>query len=255
MIHYTLGATIAGGINGVASQAAGAVTEEATTISAESAAANYKVTVIRGLTGTSTATLVNKATWASLGGRAIFDTNDPTHKTVLLLPRSDSYTVTAAGATANTDALTMTVYYLDGTAPEAVTATAVTGATYGNVNTALGTAVTGLTITEVTNAGTAGTTEANDTYRVNLTSTATRNGGANNGKTVGHVTINQVGAFSSAKLNAPSTGLVVFAADATGRSNIYKPGDNVIIEVDTTVVDPAGNTVNSSNDDVSANAS
>ena len=42
---------------------------------------------------------------------------------------------------------------------------------------------------------------------------------------------------------------------AQGSLDIYKPGDNVIVKVDTTVLDPAGNSVDSSGDNASANAS
>lgn len=77
MIHYTLGPSIAGGMGGQANQAAGANN----TVSSAQAADNYKVTVIRGGT-----TILNATAWSALGGSAVFDTNDPTHHTVLLIP-------------------------------------------------------------------------------------------------------------------------------------------------------------------------
>ncbi len=78
MAHYTLGPVIAGGMDGNFSQAVaggfGLTTSNA-------AAANYIVTVTRA-----GGVILNEVTWASLGGGAVFDTSDPTHKTVLLLP-------------------------------------------------------------------------------------------------------------------------------------------------------------------------
>ncbi len=81
MIHYTLSGSIAGGMAGVSSQAAAANNSTY----AENAANNYLITVVRnGIP------VLGPSSWASLGGRAVFDTNDPTHKTVLLLPASGS---------------------------------------------------------------------------------------------------------------------------------------------------------------------
>ncbi len=77
MIHYTLGPTIAGGMGGVASQAAAANNS----ITGAQAAANYQISVNRNGT-----LLLDQATWSSLGGSVVFDTNDPTHRTVLMLP-------------------------------------------------------------------------------------------------------------------------------------------------------------------------
>lgn len=78
MAYYTLEKTISGGMNGTASQAAGSNNG----VSAQNAACNYLIEVNRA------GTPILNSNWCSLGGRAVFDTNDPTHKTVLLLPPS-----------------------------------------------------------------------------------------------------------------------------------------------------------------------
>jgi hypothetical protein len=83
MIHYTLSGAVAGGISGNGTEAAGAVTDGSDTISGSEAANNYFVTITRdGIVQQ------NNIKWGVLtdGGQALFDTNDPTHKTVLLLP-------------------------------------------------------------------------------------------------------------------------------------------------------------------------
>jgi len=256
MIHYTLGPTIAGGMGGVASQ--GAAANNALT--AEAAAGNYKVTVIR-----SGATQLNQATWASLGGRAIFDTNDATHKTVLLLPPTNASnpvvsTSAAAGATVETQAITGSIVYTDGSTEAVTIAGAAAGArdAYTELQTALtgGFALTAgtVTVTEVSDpAGAAadGNIEIGDTYRLNLSAGATKAG-----KTVAYVTVAQSGAFSATGMNAPAGGFRLFPGAIAGdRPNLYVPGDNVIVMVDTTVLDPAGNSVDSAGDDASANAS
>ena len=247
MIHYTLGPTIAGGKNGVASQAAAANNG----VTAESAAANYKVSVIR-----SGNTLMNQSTWSALGGKAIFDTNDPTHKTVILLPPAASAASYTVGAGADAAApISGTIYYADGTT-ESITGTP--GAnTYAAVATVLNANLQGtpvsLTETNV-GGGTAGTLDTNDTYTIQLAANATDdNAVVADRKTVAYIKINMTGAFDAADLNAMPT---LFPGNAPGsRPDIYQPGDNVIVMADTTILDPAGNSVDSSGDDVSANAS
>lgn len=77
MVYYTLGPTIAGGMGGNISQAAAANNA----VSGPEAAQNYTLTVNRNGT-----LIYNQALWSTLGGRVVFDSNDPTHRTVLLLP-------------------------------------------------------------------------------------------------------------------------------------------------------------------------
>ena len=247
MIHYTLGPTIAGGMNGVSSQAAGANNN----ITAEQAAANYRVTVIR-----SGNTLLNQSTWSGLGGRAIFDTNDPTHKTVILLPPTASpasYTVGATGAPSGLG-VTGTVYYTNGTTA-AINAT-MGGDDYADLDTVLETLTNDandFTVTEISgpNGGAAnGTIDPGDSYSIALAAGATNPADT---LTISNIRINMTGAFAAAELNAMPN---LFPGVAPGaRADIYQPGDNVIVMADTTILDPAGNSVDSSGDDVSANAS
>ncbi len=79
MIYYTLSQTLAGGFSAQVSEAAAAHGA----LSASSIANNYKVTVKRA-----GVIIVNNQSWGSagLGGKAVFDTMDPSHKSVLLLP-------------------------------------------------------------------------------------------------------------------------------------------------------------------------
>ena len=241
MIHYTLSPTIAGGKNGVTSQAAGANNS----VTAEQAAMNYKVTVIR-----SGATMLNQATWANLGGRAIFDTNDPTHKTVILLPPTASAaSYTAGGPTAAADVVSGTFYYTDGTS--GTFSTALAANTYADLDAKLDLLLTGggsFTVTEITNTAGLGIVDAGDTYSITMST-----GAMVGAKTVSNAVINMTGAFSNTKLNAMPNLFPGVAAGA--RADLYKPGDNVIVMADTTILDPAGNSVDSSGDDASANAS
>ena len=242
MIHYTLGPTIAGGMNNVRSQAAGANGP----ITAEQAGMNYRVTVIRNGN-----TQLNQANWSSLGGRAIFDTNDPTHKTVLLLPGTTSGTFTAAGTVANAETLTGTVYYTNGQS-STFTGT-VNGTGFANVDAALESITDGgtFTVTEATDGD--GTVEANDTYTIQLSAGANEAGAGT--RIISNVVINGGTAAADLGITAQNP-YRVYAGTMPGmRPNLYQPGDNVIVQVDTTVLDPAGNSVDSSGDDASANAS
>ena len=128
------------------------------------------------------------------------------------------------------------------------------GDTYAGIQAALNAQFTTspVTVTEVSNAagGAVGTVDPGDTYRIRLAEGAID--AAKTGTTVNHITIGATDVFSSANLTGP---YVIFASAADGRGDIYRPGDNVIIEADTTILDPAGNSVDSSGDDVSANAS
>ncbi len=244
MIHYTLNPTIAGGMNGVASQAAGAISDEGNSVSGEAAAANYRVTVIR-----SGNTELSQANWSALGGRAIFDTSDPTHKTILLLPpMASASSINAQGSIAPTDSIMGTIYYTDGSTQAIDVAAGGTG--YANVESALNGLLKDnpFDLTELSNGN--GTVDNGDSYRLILAD------GARNladTKDVSNIRIENSGAFANDKLNAA---LNLFPGVAAGaRADIYRPGDNIIVMANTTILDPAGNSVDSSGDDVSANAS
>jgi hypothetical protein len=251
MIHYTLGPTIAGGMGGVTSQAAGANNA----LLGTAVAPNYKVTVIRAGT-----TLLNQTTWGALGGSAIFDTNDPTHKTVLLLPGSQTDVQTIAGDPTG-QTITLTQFYTDGTsrvfnsAPVANTPASVGGALLATLDPDGG-QFTGMFNDNITANG---LTEAGETYVLTLAANAFENDGlaaSTTGRRIASLVIDRTGAFSATALNAPAGGFRLFpGATAGGRPNLYQPGDNVIVMIDTTVLDPAGNSIDSSGDDASANAS
>ncbi len=97
MIHYALGPTIAGGMGGTTSAAVAANNS----VTANEAAANYTIRVVRnGIE------IVAPQLASDLGYRAIFDTFDTAHRTVILLPPvvngdiyepGDQVTITVAG--------------------------------------------------------------------------------------------------------------------------------------------------------------
>jgi len=64
--------------------------------------------------------------------------------------------------------------------------------------------------------------------------------------------------FATNALNAPAAGFTIYPGTAfAATADLYKPGDNVIVTVDSTVLDPAGNSIDtgSNNNTSSANAS
>jgi hypothetical protein len=102
---------------------------------------------------------------------------------------------------------------------------------------------------------TAGVFNAGDTFSFSLGVNAKNAAGTN----VLKVTIPQGAAstgFATNAINAPTAGFVVYPNTAVnGRFDLYKPGDTVRVKVSSTVLDPAGNTLDSSRDNASANAS
>jgi len=114
------------------------------------------------------------------------------------------------------------------------------------------------TVTETAAVGagkTAGVFNAGDTFSFSLGVNAKNAAGTN----VLKVTIPQGAAstgFATNAINAPTAGFVVYPNAAVGgRFDLYKPGDTVRVKVSSTVLDPAGNTLDSSRDNASANAS
>lgn len=253
MIHYTLGPTIAGGM-GANTPTQAAAANNGT--SAEAAAANYSVIVNRQGT-----VQQGQISWAALGGRAIFDTNDPTHRTVLLLPGIGAgarAATGAGGALVGAGTLTGTFSYTDGTT-ETVTATVSDG---GDVGTGISTneIATALNALEDGNNGFT-VSPANDTDLVSGSTytIALATGSQRNGRTISSAVFNGGTAANSGIGNGAagqSATYQVFPGTAAGgRPDLYRPGDNVQVFVSTTVVDPAGNSIDSSGDDASANAS
>lgn len=243
MVLYTQGPIIAGGMNGNAAQAPAANGP----VSAAAAAGNYTVTVTRGgqpiLTGLS---------WGTLGGQAIFDSADASHHTVRLMPPQAAVSSGAQTIGANADAMqaiTGMIYYRDGSS-DAINVTPAANS-YAQLETALNGLLSGspFTVTEVTDND--GNLEAGDTYRIQLSA------GAQNtaGDEVAMVLLNHSGAFGTADLNAPDGGLRLFpGAVANVAPDIYRPGDKVTVEANN-VLDPAGNTLSSTDNDASGTAS
>lgn len=244
MIHYTLGATVGGGKNGVSSQAPAAIGS----ISAQAAAENYLVSVSRG--GQS---IFKDVSWGTLGGRAIFDANDPKHHMVRLLPPNLVVSTAAqtVGATANAEQLINgTLYYTDGSS-ESISITP-TANTFSAVQAALNTFLDGspVTVTELND--TDNGVDSGDTYRIQISAGAQNAGG----KKLALMLVHRLGAFSNTALNAPEGGLRLFPGSvANVQPDIYKPGDKITVKVNTTILDPAGNTVDSAHNEISANAS
>ena len=112
MIHYTLGPVIAGGMGGNGAEAPAANNS----ITAEQAAQNYRVTVNRG------GTLVyNNIPWSTLGGKAVFDANDPTYRTVLLVAPGVIDNTTVNGRPDLGDSMNLTAVYSDGSSENVAT--------------------------------------------------------------------------------------------------------------------------------------
>ncbi len=84
MIHRTLAGPVAGGVNDVANEAPGAVTDTNDIgVTGAQAAANYQISINGG----------SNADWSTVAGgtgEAVFDSNDATNKTVLLFTSSSS---------------------------------------------------------------------------------------------------------------------------------------------------------------------
>lgn len=245
MIHYTLGPSLAGGINGNAGQAAAAVGS----VSAEQAATNYRISVRRG-----GQQLMQDLPWSALGGRASFDTLDPTHRTVRLLPPGLALSTGQqnVGASANAaQAITGSIYYQDGS-QESLNVTPAAN-TWPALKNALDSQLSGspFSVTEIANGN--GNVDAGDSYHITLQAGAENLAG---NKTVALVVLNPSGAFASAHLNAPAGGLRLYPGAAPNTPpNLFQPGDQITVKAASTVLDPAGNSLQSSPGQLSVTAS
>ena len=99
------------------------------------------------------------------------------------------------------------------------------------------------------NTGTAGLFEAGDTLSVNLQGSPTIGGRSPN-----RFIISQSGMFANDALNAPTEGLSIFVSTTGAAADLYRPGDNVFVQVSSTVVDPAGNSLDTRSESANANA-
>ncbi|PIW15837.1 hypothetical protein COW36_15650, partial [bacterium (Candidatus Blackallbacteria) CG17_big_fil_post_rev_8_21_14_2_50_48_46] len=274
MIIYTRDISIAGGMENTAgSDTKAAAAYPGGTIATSTATAkNYNTTVVK--TGGVTA---YSGTWGALCGTAVYDTTDLTHKTVLLLPPK-------AVATANN------IYLLN--SPNTVAGSFTTDAAANNGENALviqlmgvpaacggivAAAVAGLqTLTAVnldesltSNAAVATSLQT----QLNLAAAALgANAPSANPFTVTSTTTSITVSFNDTsgkyigwRQNAGfvnATGQVLPQFNTGGITltagqniDVYQPGDTVRIKVNSTVLDPAGNTLDSSRDNASANAS
>jgi hypothetical protein len=76
-----------------------------------------------------------------------------------------------------------------------------------------------------------------------------------NGKAIKVIKIAQAGQFAADALNAPAKGLVLLPGRSSGTPlDLFEPGDTIQLSVETTVMDPAGNTMDSTQKKASANA-
>jgi len=269
MIIYTRDISIAGGMENTAgSDTKAAAAYPGGTIATSSATAkNYNTTIVQ--TG---GTTTYSGTWNALGGTAVYDTTDLTHKTVLLLPPTLTTAVTggylntqmattaaAAGVMNFTDAAD--VYTVDVNFIKA-DGSAVAGTAAADVATGVHTAAALATLlqTDLNNqaAGAAGcsanpftVTLSADSKSFNIVfsdTSGTYIGWVKNAETI----TDNVGTNDNEPGAIPAG---TFTVAANAKLSIYKPGDTVRIKVNSTVLDPAGNTLDSSRDNASANAS
>jgi len=265
MIIYTRDISIAGGMEGIAGtelKAPAGYPGDTVNATTAKAAKNYNMRIVQ--TGGVT---TYAGTWGALGGTAVYDTTDLTHKTVLLLPANFT-----AGAQSN-------VYFIGGELKSAAGSylTETTGnnaynfrlvrlAGVNNLNIVLANSLADNTalaadlqakLNAAANGVTANERPSNNPFTVTATA-------GTNGQIV--VKFNDTTGINigfSVTNNPAATGADVlpnFQLGGQGLANntkldIYEPGDTVRVEVNSTVLDPAGNTVDTSRDDASANAS
>jgi hypothetical protein len=249
MIIYTRDISIAGGMENIAGadqKAPGGYPGTTQVASTSAAAKNYNIITVQ-TGGVTTYT----GTWGALGGTAVYDTTDLTHKTVLLLPGFASGTFTqSTAALANADTLTGTAVLSDGTTVNVSSAANAGGAAYTGLQTALNALTPALTGATFVVTGSAANSAVGTTHSITLGA-----GAIINTKAVRYITF--TGGVNAANMGVTAnTPYNVYPGVTSGaRMNLYVPGDTVRVKVNSTVLDPAGNTLDSSRDNASANAS
>jgi len=281
MIIYTKTRTIAGGgddISGSEQKAPAGYPGSPTNSTNRNAAKNYTLT-FTPVGGTSTSYV---GTWFNIGGQAVYDTNDPTHKTVILLPprftglnsgqvipssvsTSQGFAKTSDAAAAitqdgNDNTFQLTVAYLksDGTVTTAsATADIDTAAAKTATEFASSLQVALNTHYSVTvGAGSPWTvTQSADGKALSYFFNAS---GAVSAAITGRNTAEGAGDVRPSTTWTPSTGatgIVNYTVAANGFVDIYKAGDTIRVVATSSILDPAGNTLNTSRDNASGNAS
>ncbi|MBT9548235.1 MAG: carboxypeptidase regulatory-like domain-containing protein [Candidatus Sericytochromatia bacterium] len=265
MIIYTRDIAIAGGMSNIvdSDQKAPAAYPGGTIATSTATAKNYQITVTQTGGGTAYA-----GTWAALGGTAMYDTTDLTYKTVLLLPVTVSNTannvyfvkgvLSSVAGTFNTDALNNSPYNFN-----------LIRSSAGNVGASVSINITLANIL-ANNAAVAADLQA----KLNLAANAVSPTPSNNPFTVTSTADNKInlvfndtsghylGFNVTANPDPTGTEIIPLLANFGGTSliansklDLYKPGDTVRVKVNSTVLDPAGNTLDSSRDNAFANAS
>jgi len=233
MLHKTLGASLAGGLNQVASEAPAAHGS----IGSAAAAENYRISVSRN-----GQKILQDISWSALGGEAVFDALDPSFRIVSLEPPSielSSGNQTVGEATDMLQAITGRIYYRDGS--EAEFSVEPTDSTWPAIKTALDSLLHGTPFTAKKAQGNQTEIVAGDVYQLSLAANALD---LSQEKQVALVWIASQGAFAPTQLNAPARGLYLFPGTAaTARPDLFKPGDRIEVEVGSQVKDPAGNTI------------
>lgn len=269
MILYTKVRTIAGGgddMDGSSAQKAPAGYPGAINATNRQVAKNYSISVIP--MGNTTTTYVG--TWFALGGQVVYDSEDPTHKTVLLLPtQKTDATVLTNGIYLNT---------LKATTIAATGAIALTATDNVSLNVDFvkpdGSKVVGGTDSDIADAIRDASAAAQKLQTDLNIQAAGAAGASGNPFTVTTsvdnksliVTMNDTsGTYIGWTVNTftrTTEDGIMPGALPTGRSfvqgrflNIYHPGDTIRVVVSSTILDPAGNTLDTSRDNFSDNAS
>lgn len=268
MILYAQDKAIAGGMDtangGSYMRAAGAYPGAVglSSASPEGTARNYRVKITRGASGSF---IKFDGNWSDLGGTAIYNSADVTHKSVLLVPPVfEGFTV--ANVPAAGDELAFRFIYTDGTtSPEMFINVGGSGNTVAHYNTDLNntanfvdandTAIDGaalganlFTVAELTNGGaTVNTLEATDVLNVSIAEGVLFNSTALGGsKAVAAVeftgSAGASGNSAGTQLGLANNILVAGAVNVLNEAkDIYEVGDSIQVTVASTILDPAGN--------------
>ncbi len=245
MIIHARSRTLAGGMNNISgsdTNAPAAYPLANAVANSRDVAKNYRVSLMTGTT-------MNFAgSWWALGGTAVYDSADLTHKTVLLQPPTTAGVLTAA-AVSGSQVCSLNITYADGTFESAqVNATA--NLTAAQLEILLdGLSGNSFTVSALSDDGD-GVIEADETFQITLNA-----GASKAGKSIAAAWLVNSGLFAGSVLNKAGENLYFIPGNAAGtKGNLYKPGDSIHVEVSSTVLDPAGNSLDTSRNKASSNA-